>query len=406
MGPGAGGQSSGGPATPTPSISCGDGGEIPPLPTSFALNCAACHNEFGAQNAQFPDLFQYTGSLEEFLAKVRSGGDLMPTYAEDRISAADAEAMFAYFQGGIAGASLDCGSDGPLIAELDTCSGETVEISPLFGVPTPVEPLVSRAEDGTLVTRVAGRVRGRHELEETFSPYHARYFENRSFEIRIEDTVTEAGGGEVRFTYLPLSPVSDNGSPTNFRAWKIYGQGNVFHENQDMTEASLTELHHTIDRNHRDDRQLALGDLLEFEVGVFIAGQNPDDPGAIEGRTNYYTDTFRYQVGIGGLTAFSADTSGEIGPLDSAVLGGATTIPWIYAEPELYFSQMALNVSPENVQPFLEGRRLFHTHFDTGDHTENSCSTTDNAFICNPVFTEQAGKSGPLDTAAATLPGW
>jgi CxxC motif-containing protein (DUF1111 family) len=44
----------------------------------------------------------------------------------------------------------------------------------------------------------------------------------------------------------------------------------------------------------------------------------------------------------------------------------------------------------------MEGRRLFHTHFDPGDHTENSCSTTDNAFICNPVFTEQAGKSGPL----------
>jgi CxxC motif-containing protein (DUF1111 family) len=67
-------------------------------------------------------------------------------------------------------------------------------------------------------------------------------------------------------------------------------------------------------------------------------------------------------------------------------LGGDTTVAWIYAEPELYYSQMALNIQHENVQNFLEGRRLFHTHFDTGEHTEEG----------NPVFTEQAGKAGPL----------
>jgi CxxC motif-containing protein (DUF1111 family) len=61
-------------------------------------------------------------------------------------------------------------------------------------------------------------------------------------------------------------------------------------------------------------------------------------------------------------------------------------VAWIYAEPELYFSQMALNIQHENVQNFLEGRRLFHTQFDTGEHTEEG----------NPTFTAQAGKAGPL----------
>jgi len=89
---------------------------------------------------------------------------------------------------------------------------------------------------------------------------------------------------------------------------------------------------------------------------------------------------------VGGLTPNNLDFADTPGPAPQARLGGDTTIAWLFAEPDMYFSQMALNTQHENVQAFLEGRRLFHTDFATGTHSETG----------NPVFTEQAGKAGPL----------
>jgi CxxC motif-containing protein (DUF1111 family) len=45
---------------------------------------------------------------------------------------------------------------------------------------------------------------------------------------------------------------------------------------------------------------------------------------------------------------------------------------------------MATNMSPASAQPWVEGRRLFHTDFGDGTHSEPE----------NPVFTEQAHKVG------------
>jgi CxxC motif-containing protein (DUF1111 family) len=276
-----------------------------------------------------------------------------------------------------------------------SCGGKDVTVVPLFGAAPATRPVVDARADGTLVTRGAGRVRGRHELEETFAPYPGRYWEHRSYAFEIEDTVA-AGGGTVKVTYRPHAPVSKFGSPTNLRVWKVYGAGNVFHTNADMRVVSPTQLEHTITRNARDARPMKVGDLLEFEFGIFIAGQDPRDPGKIEGRTNYYSDTFRYRVGQGGLTPENRDGSGRPGPTAAARLGGDTTIPWLYAEPRLAWTQLALNVQPEHVQAFLEGRRLFHTRFDTGAHTETSCDEVPDPVICNPVWKTQAGKAGPL----------
>jgi CxxC motif-containing protein (DUF1111 family) len=160
-----------------------------------------------------------------------------------------------------------------------------------------------------------------------------------------------------------------------------------------MQQVTPQELVYTVDRNARDNRDLKQGDLLEFEFGIFITGNNAADANPIEGRNSYYTDTFRYRVGEGGLTAYNADTSGTLGPDESAWLAGNTTVPWIYAEPELYFSQLALNMQPEHVQAFLRGRRLFHTDFGSGAHSEEG----------NPVFSEQKGKLGPLTSASGCV---
>jgi CxxC motif-containing protein (DUF1111 family) len=280
---------------------------------------------------------------------------------------------------------------GEMPGEADPCQG-AASPGPLFAAGADAAPIVERRGDGTLVTRGAGRVRGRHELEGTYSPYGALYFENRSYGFEIEDRVAN-GQSSVKFTYRPEAPVSANGAQTNFRYFKIYGDGNVFHSNVTMEKVTPTELIYTVERNAREGRALQKGDVLEFEFGIFIAGNNASDPDAIEGRNSYYTDTFRYLVGEGGLTPDNADTSGEAGPDQRAWLAGSTTIPWIYAEPELYFSQLALNAQPETVQAFLRGRRLFHTDFGSGEHSEDG----------NPVFSEQAGKLGPLTSATGCV---
>jgi len=290
------------------------------------------------------------------------------------------------------GARAGAGSNGPSRSPRPDADGcIAARFDPLFET-SDAEPVVQRRSDGVIVTRGAGRVRGRHELEGTHSLYGALYFENRSYAFTIVDHVA-AGGDSIEFTYEPEAPVSENGPRTNFRYWKIYGDGNVFHTNVSMTGDSPRRLTYRVDRNAREARELRAGDLLEFELGIFISGNAEGDRDAVDGRNSYYSDTFRYRVGLGGLTSENADTSGMLGPVTQARLAGDTTIPWIYAEPEQYFSQMALNMQPEHVQAFLRGRRLFHTDFESGAHSEGG----------NPTWTEQTGKLGPLFDAHACV---
>lgn len=278
------------------------------------------------------------------------------------------------------------GTDDSLETGTTGCA-EFPQTTPLYAA-SEVTPIIVQLGDATLVTRGAGRVRGRHELEGQHAPYLERYFENRSYSFEIADRVA-AGGNTITVTYRPEAPVSEFGAQTNFRFWKVYGDGNVFHSNVGMEKLEPQLLQYTVDYNPRANRPMALGDILEFEFGIFIAGNNAQDPDAIEGRTAYYTDTFRYQVGIGGLTAESADPAGILGPAPAEQLTGTGTVPWLYEEQEMSYSQMMLNIQPEHVQPFLQGRRLFHTDFGDGSHSEGG----------NPDFTEQAGKLGPLTSA-------
>jgi CxxC motif-containing protein (DUF1111 family) len=146
--------------------------------------------------------------------------------------------------------------------------------------------------------------------------------------------------------------------------------------------------------NTREGRDIMAGDIFEFEFGIFFDGGQIQPPGS---RTAYYTDTFRYKVGEGGVTSnnpdpYEGDQGADaevrwvLGPTREAQLGGDTTNVWHYYMPETYFGQMALNVQHENVQNFVEGRRLFHTDFETGEHSEGQ----------NQPFPEQAGKAGPM----------
>jgi len=357
------------------------------LPAAFVSQCTGCHGE-GGQSRQ---LRTYTGSEAEFVAKARVGGSEMPPFS---VASIDDTTLRAAYR------ALTSKTDG-------ASSASTTSIVPLFAGAAAGVPVVFERDDGVLITRAAGRVRQRHELESSYGPFGPHYFEDRTYGFIVED-YTVRGESRVRVSYLPVARPEDK---TNFRAFKIYGDGNVFHSNMGMkSDTALPSLKRAGSEQADDyahaiapyariqsqevtaiprgqQRPLQKGDLLEFEFGVFI------DPAAVTAgsRTSYYTDTFRYRVGQGGLTPENADTSSTLGPRAAAWLGGGTTIPYVEAEPETYLAQLALNVQHEHVASFVEGRRLFHTDFGTGEHSEGG----------NPAFKEHAGKLGPLFVARA-----
>jgi CxxC motif-containing protein (DUF1111 family) len=384
------------PVDPPPPDACG--GE---LPTSFSVRCGACHTVQGKPHPRYPDLYLFDGTLDEFRQRVREGSvEGMAAYGADLVSDADLGAIFEYFTGGNARRDTPpaLGAVEPLFAPSDA-------VNP---------PVVLERDDGVLVTRGSGRVRGRHEgpldTNQPFMEFVEDYFVSRTYGWIVED-FTPLGESKVRVTYLPIAMPTPG---TNFRAWKDYGNGDVFLANMGVTsDAPLPALFHDGEdladsyasriapyaqvqqqettRNSREDRSIEAGDLLEFEFGIFQEPSAIEPPGS---RTSYYSDTFRYRVGKGGVTADNPDEyggQGILGPVEAAQQGGATTNVWAYFMPETQFGQMALNIQHENVQRFAEGRRLFHTDFESGAHSESG----------NDAFSEQSGKAGPLGTTAS-----
>lgn len=399
----------GGGATGTPTGTAGATGTPPVagtcggvLPASYNAICNACHTQSGSVNARYPDLYQFKGTLAEFTDHVRKGSDKgMAAYSAELISDGDVGAIFNYFTGGTARPvteAVDLGGVIPLFKPTDA-------VNP---------PIVFTRDDGVLVTRGAGRVRGRHEgpldTNQPFMEFVADYFMSRTYGFLVED-YTVKGESKIVVTYLPVSMPTGG---TNFRAWKNYDNGDVFATNSGMdSDVPLPSLlwagkdlsqgydkaiapyariqQQTTTSNTRDGSPITAGQLFEFEFGIFNDGGKIQPPGS---RTNYYTDTFRYQVGKGGVTSNNPDQydgKGILGPEPLAQQGGDTTNVWPYYMQETQFGQMALNVQHENVQALVEGRRLFHTDFTTGEHSEPN----------NLKFTEQMGKAGPLGTSTS-----
>ena len=367
-----------------------DGSTQPPidtcngtLPGAFTTHCSACHTQSGQANLRYPDLYQFKGTLDDLKNRVRTGSTKgMAAYPPDLISDADLAVIYAYFTGGTIRPGIDTTALGSLV--------------PLFAVGDAKNPpIVTKRADGAIVTRGAGRVRGRHEKEGSFGTYGPHYFEDRSYGFIVED-LTATGTKSIRVTYLPITMPDHAGNRiTNWRAWKIQGNNATFAENHYMVDVAaspmppmgpVAQVQQFDQKSVPQGRTMTVGQNFEFEFGIFT------DPAALTtkgSRDSYYSDTFRYAIGVGGLTPNNLDYDQSPGPAPEARTGGDTTIAWMFAEPPMYFSQMALNTQQENVQHFLEGRRLFHTNFKTGVHSEAG----------NPVFTEQMGKLGPLFNA-------
>ena len=303
--------------------------------------------------------------------------------------------------------------------------------------------------DGTLVTQIGGRVRDRHAREQPDTPgtgdpydlFAAHYFERRSHQITIYDNVSPTNAQQHILTVVVRPQWWLYG--TNFRSGYIGRRDGdapgptavaLYGDNGGMKRLPVGALlsnqelktpianYDALGTDPTDDypvdlavppkdgefvlvkqitssaslkRPLQAGDLIEFELGIFLAGDK-SDPNL--GRFNYYSDVTVYKVGSQGARAWYRGPSGPTSdtaliPWDSHVipdeaLAGGTMMTLqedTSNQPEMNFMQAGTNIAGIDIQPFQEGRRLFHTSFLTGTHPEPG----------NPVFTAQAGKAGP-----------
>jgi CxxC motif-containing protein (DUF1111 family) len=359
------------------------------LPGSYVTLCSACHNQGGAANSRYPDLYKFMGTPAQFAMQVRTGSKEMAAYPATLITDGDVMAIYSFFKGaGGARPTLDSiqlGGVQPLFATTDAKNG----------------PIVFKRDDGAIVTRGAGRVRGRHEKEGSFGQFLENYFDNRTYGFINED-FTNTATKHIVTTYMPVAMVDHTGNRiTNWRHWKVQGDNATFMLNDYMKDTTMALapmmptgptafFQNFDDKTPPGGRSFAVGQNFEFEFGIFIAPAALTTPGS---RDSYYTDTFRLQVGVGGLTPYNLDYDNgaapfnAAGPIADARFGGDTTISWMRVEPYNYFGEMALNTQQENVQNFVEGRRMFHTDFTNGQHSDAG----------NPVFTAMAGKAGPMN---------
>lgn len=251
-------------------------------------------------------------------------------------------------------------------------------VVPLFDADSPLEPDTTEVTPEALITRIADRVRDRHARESQFSAYDhylSWYWEQRTFTIEIVDRVAR-GGKDITINITSLTPLSPSDFRCLFRGINTVAE---YHHNARVDEIGPNQYSTTIRHNSSEGRPLAVGDPMEFEFSPFL-----DAPR--HGRENYYGTAMLYVVGRGIVPWGVEGTVLDSVPLpESAWLGGLTTLPGHYSnEPTHRFKQMAGNIAPVSAQPFMRGRRLHHSDFGDGSHSEQP----------NPVHTGQTGKLG------------
>jgi CxxC motif-containing protein (DUF1111 family)/mono/diheme cytochrome c family protein len=335
----------------------------PIVPAAFLASCSGCHSAYGAAaNPAVPDLFTSTDTLGAFTMQVRQGKGLMPAFTSAVISDADIEKVYDYFKAGVPGSQPTCSNpDGTHTTALG-CSGKSITYAPLFAAATTSLDPIARVDPTTkhIIFRGAGRVRFRHEMEETFGAFHDHYFEGRTFGYILDDSIA-AGGTTIDITFLPDSnqyyskqakaPGQEGGADLNIRAWKIYGgaDGNAFATNAggaannvlpfgclddpNSPSCNTRKYTYTLAHNDRENRAMQVGDQLQIEFGIFMARYGSGDgppvdmthvrnilplkPGCtLDGppydnncytQANYYSDSLRYVVGKGMLTPYNQD---------------------------------------------------------------------------------------------------
>ena len=277
-----------------------------------------------------------------------------------------------------------------------------INIVPLFNAATQLEPETTIDTPDALTTYFSDRGRDRHAREFFFNAYDhylSWYWQQRTMDVEIIDRVGRNGGTDITFNYT----THDRLNPAEFRTF-FRGINTVaeYSNNQVATLVSTnpsatpgeTDYNYsaTISENTQLFRPIRVGDRVEIEISQFLAAPR-------NGRSNYYGTTLLYIVGEGLVPWAQGNDVGFDGGIVANVnqsldsypiptkgwLGGKTTLHYQYSdEADNAFKQIAGNLAPASGVDFMLGRRLHHTDFGDGSHSEPG----------NPIFAEQVGKLG------------
>jgi CxxC motif-containing protein (DUF1111 family) len=322
---------------------------------------------------------------------------------------------------------------------------------PLFPPGTPVIEQIQYTEpDGTLVTRVGFRPTHRHARERgeywylagdfdsasgpnpvdlgpgDYFTWPELYFQFRTFGLLIRDG-TPAGRSTLDLYQVinQTRPDIDNAyiqsSLNVFRntlvgtyGWK-YNQGirntnplfaNVLPDNRadqpgQFCPSSSGPLDCYMDwriTNNWDTNALfKTGDAVELTSAGFVdythMNNDPNNPEIFAkydgGHARFYSFEQLYVVGKGVVPWYGTQPGLSTTPIpDDALSGGATSVSYNYSEePHRVFQQAVTNIGITDMQRFVEGRRLFHTSFRDGMHSENP--------TVNPPMADHVNQLGP-----------
>jgi CxxC motif-containing protein (DUF1111 family) len=118
-------------------------------------------------------------------------------------------------------------------------------------------------------------------------------------------------------------------------------------------------------------RPLVVGDVIEVSPSMFSTTESMLGKGD-NGGIRYYSAEWIYVVGAGLRPWYGVQPRLNSVPLPAETLsGGLGSVSYNYSDNGLFmFQQPHNNVGMQNMQRFVEGRRLVHTNFTTGDHNE------------------------------------
>jgi len=118
-------------------------------------------------------------------------------------------------------------------------------------------------------------------------------------------------------------------------------------------------------------RPLVVGDVIEVSPSMFSTTESMLGKGD-SGGIRYYSAEWTYVVGTGLRPWYGVQPRLNSVPLPPETLsGGLGSVSYNYSDNGLFmFQQPQNNVGMQNMQRFVEGRRLIHTNFTTGDHNE------------------------------------
>ncbi|MDM0065062.1 di-heme oxidoredictase family protein [Variovorax sp. J31P207] len=301
---------------------------------------------------------------------------------------------------------------------------------PLFAASTPVtEQIQYRETDGTLVTLMGMRPTERHARERgepwtapdegpgRYLTFPSAYFQNRTYGIEIRDHVP-AGKQLVEMTLIVNDGTFDGTTFSLFRnsndegvrdyGWSLNtGFNNPRLGGKPVCAAGTRDCQITFDSywdvpKGQPHRALQLGDVIELSPAQrmerFGDGMHAGEPTAdnLKGKavvdgagSRYYSFEQLYVVGQGLVPWYGVAPRLNSAPLPEAtLLGGSTSLSYNYSEePMRVFQQMSNNIGIVNAKRFVQGRRLFHTSFLDGRHSEHPDD--------NPVFAAHVGQLGP-----------